>query len=119
MSDWEAVLRHVAAMTPDGRRSVSTAEARGALVELERLRAELAMARRSMPEVTAREPSPEAAAQIEAWYGRLDGAAAQAGTAAAQDGPCTCGIHGMPHLRGRGQCIYPRATAEGESGAES
>jgi hypothetical protein len=39
--------------------------------------------------------------------------AAPAGTTAAEDGPCTCGLHGMPHLRGTGQCIYPRTAGEG------
>jgi hypothetical protein len=40
--------------------------------ENERLRAELTIAERSMPKVTAVEPPPEVQAQIEAWYTGLD-----------------------------------------------
>lgn len=40
--------------------------------KVERLRAELAVAERSMPKVAAREPSPDSQARIEAWYARMD-----------------------------------------------
>lgn len=40
---WESALRHVAAMDPPGRRSITSGEAQAALAEIERLRGVLAL----------------------------------------------------------------------------